>query len=711
MERIGSYELREELARGAMGVVYRAFEPFLERDVALKVLPQEDLRDSESQRRFLLEARALARLRHSHIVSIHSAGVLPEQGYPYLVMDLIEGGTLEQLIQREGGHLDPGLAVRLARQLAEALSYAHERGVLHRDVKPQNVLLDQGDAVLTDFGLAKLYDAGADGLTRSGDRVGTPAYMAPEQASGQQGRIGPATDVYALGAILYRALGGALPHRADSIVDLFAKIAREEPAPLRQLNQRVDPALAELVHRCLAKRPEERFASARQLREALEAWETRRATDQTVRAQRDDLPLPLGASASAPPAARRAARSWGLALGLGLAGLAAGALGGVLAAERVEQTLRGSVLREELPLALQDRFNRAVERINREDFEGALADVEEIRAAEPRCPEAWLYRGRIKRSQGELEAALADVEQALVVEPELLEAHNDRGVLLHELKRLDEALRAFDIVCRELPAYANHWRNRASTRFDLKDYELALADVEQAKQADPRYADAYYLEGLILKRTQGPKAALPLFDKAIELEPTKADALNSRGLLKSELGDHEGSKGDYSAAIWGLLERKVIYHHNRGCAREELGDLQGALYDFDEAIGIDEEHALSFYKRGYVFLRLGNLHAGAADLRKALELTPPDDDNYERIAENANQLTRALERQLYEVISTGANLFDRPDSNAQVVAKLPAKTRVHLLRSQPPFAEVELSAQGRTIRGYVLQMRLTLVFD
>ena len=226
MDRIGSYELREELARGAMGVVYRAFEPYLERDVALKVLPQEDLRDSEAQRRFLREARALARLRHSHIVAIHSAGVLPEQGYPYLVMDLLEGGTLEQLIQREGGHLDPGLAVRFARQLAEALSYAHERGVLHRDVKPQNVLLDQGDAVLTDFGLAKLYDAGADGLTRSGDRVGTPAYMAPEQARGQQGRIGPATDVYALGAILYRALSGDLPHSADSIVDLFTKIER-----------------------------------------------------------------------------------------------------------------------------------------------------------------------------------------------------------------------------------------------------------------------------------------------------------------------------------------------------------------------------------------------------------------------------------------------------------------------------------------------------
>ena len=160
-----------------------------------------------------------------------------------------------------------------------------------------------------------------------------------------------------------------------------------------------------------------------------------------------------------------------------------------------------------------------------------------------------------------------------------------------------------------------------------------------------------------------------------------------------------------------MLEHKVVYHHNRGCAREELGNYQGALQDFDEAVAIDDEHAMSYYRRGFVFLRVGNLVAGAADFRKALELTPEDDENYEQIAKNANQLTHALERQVYEVMPTGANLFSQPDANARVLLQLPAKARVHLLRSQPPFAEVELSYQGRTIRGYMLQMRMTLALD
>ncbi|HBP16754.1 MAG TPA: hypothetical protein DEA08_03035, partial [Planctomycetes bacterium] len=165
------------------------------------------------------------------------------------------------------------------------------------------------------------------------------------------------------------------------------------------------------------------------------------------------------------------------------------------------------------------------------------------------------------------------------------------------------------------------------------------------------------------------------------------------------------------AAIYGLLENKVVYHHNRGCAREELGDYAGALSDFGEAVAIDDEHARSYYRRGFVFLRLGDLVSGAQDFRKALELTPEDDADYEQIAKNANQLTRALERQVYEVMPSGANLFDRPDTNARVLLQLPAKTRVHLLRSQPPFAEVELGYKGRTIRGYMLQMRMSLALD
>ncbi|MCO5166045.1 MAG: serine/threonine-protein kinase [Planctomycetes bacterium] len=264
--RIGRFVVARELGRGGMGLVVAAFDPHLSRHVAIKLIDPR-LANPAMLARFAREASAAGRLRHPGIVSVLEAG--EDQGRPYLVMDLVEGETLEALLRREP-RLPTRQAVELALGVARALGHAHEQGVLHRDVKPANVLLDaHGQPRLADFGVAR---AGAADLTRTGDMLGTPEYMAPEQAGASAGAHGPASDVYALGATLYRMLVGRPPLQAQNLAGLLKKLLVERPTPPRALDPSIDPALDELVLRCLEKEPAARFRDGGQLAAALERW-------------------------------------------------------------------------------------------------------------------------------------------------------------------------------------------------------------------------------------------------------------------------------------------------------------------------------------------------------------------------------------------------------------------------------------------------------
>ena len=267
--RIGPYELRGELARGGMGAVYRAFHPGLKRLVALKVLLAGRGAGENERARFRREAEAAARLQHPGIVAIHDVG--EADGLPYLVMDLVEGQGLDKRL-RDEGPLPPREAARLARDLALALGYAHTRAVLHRDMKPQNVLLDrEGRPRITDFGLAKDLELD-DGLTKTGVVMGTPAYMPPEQARGQAEAIDRRADVYALGATLYEMLTGRPPFRGPTMIHVIHKVLKEEPVPPRRLRREVDRDLETICLRCLEKEPERRYGTAQALAEDLGRW-------------------------------------------------------------------------------------------------------------------------------------------------------------------------------------------------------------------------------------------------------------------------------------------------------------------------------------------------------------------------------------------------------------------------------------------------------
>ena len=259
------YALEGEIGRGGMAVVYRARDLRLDRQVAIKVLPPELAYDPAIRTRFTREAQTSARLSHAHIVPIYDVG--ERDGLAYFVMSHVGGGNLAALLAREPRQ--PAEEVRrLVCQIADALAYAHLRGVIHRDIKPDNILLDHdgGRAMVTDFGIARAIEAGR--LTLTGVAVGTPTYMSPEQAVGER-EVDGRSDVYSLGVLAYQMLTGRVPFSAGNSVALLMKHVSERPRPIAELRPDAPRALRDAVERALLKSPEDRWPTAAALRDAL----------------------------------------------------------------------------------------------------------------------------------------------------------------------------------------------------------------------------------------------------------------------------------------------------------------------------------------------------------------------------------------------------------------------------------------------------------
>ena len=260
------YEIEGEIGRGGMSVVYRARDRRLNRPVAIKVLPPELAHDAAIRTRFTREAQMAAQLNHAHIVPIYDVG--EQEGLAYFVMAIVHGGNLAALLTRE-----PRQSVdetrRLLSEIADALAYAHLRGVIHRDIKPDNILLDEnsGRAMVTDFGIARAME-GSSRLTATGIAVGTPAYMSPEQALGDR-EVDGRSDIYSLGVLGYQMLTGRLPFSAGNSMALLLKHVSEAPRPIAELRTDTPRTLREAVERALMKAPEDRWPTAVSMREAL----------------------------------------------------------------------------------------------------------------------------------------------------------------------------------------------------------------------------------------------------------------------------------------------------------------------------------------------------------------------------------------------------------------------------------------------------------
>ncbi|MEY4752373.1 MAG: hypothetical protein RJA44_48, partial [Pseudomonadota bacterium] len=265
VRQVGRYQVIDKLGRGGMATVYKAHDPGIDRPIALKFLHASLCEDEEYRDRFLREARAAGGLSHPHIVTVHDVGEI--EGRPYMAMELVDGVPLSDLMTR-GALLPITDVLEMGVQLAGALDYAHAHGVVHRDIKPGNILkLRHGNTIkVTDFGIAHVAEPGGP-QTRVGDVLGTPQYMSPEQASG--GVIDGRSDLFSVGIVLYQLLTGSRPFEGESMIAVALKITREEPAPLTKLRPELPASVRRIIERCLAKAPERRYQSGRELAEAL----------------------------------------------------------------------------------------------------------------------------------------------------------------------------------------------------------------------------------------------------------------------------------------------------------------------------------------------------------------------------------------------------------------------------------------------------------
>jgi len=590
-DQIGKYWLLERLGRGATAEVYRALHPTLGRPVAIKVLHAHLAEAPDFVARFRREARAVAQLQHPHIVQVYDFDVDGER--PFMVMEYIAGPTLKTRLDdlfRRGERLAPANGLRLFRALLAAVGYAHSQGMVHRDLKPANILLAADDRpVLTDFGIARLL--GAERLTESGVSLGTPAYMSPEQAQGE-----PAdhrSDLYALGVILFECLSGQVPFDADTSVALLLKHVNAPIPAIREINPALPPAVESVLAKSLAKRPAARYQSAGEMWAALRALGEAHGIALDPRGA-DDAAWPAPANTlevTLPPAAGPARvgitrRNWPLWLAGALVVLALAA-GGVWLATR--------------PSPAAQAVTAGQTWLAQGDAQLAADAFSEALTADPGNAAALAGRAQANEQLGLIEDALADVEAWIDAAPTEALAYAERA---------------------RLAVQYGLYADPAEVIADF-DHALALARPEEQ-------ARVYFLRGWAVLNFPlvgaAPNAAAAVDDlaAAVERDPANAEAQFTLAQARVSAGQAAEALAAANRAV-ELGPPSAVAYTLRAHIQFALGDVLAALDDLSAALTFDAEaaqRATLLAERAFLYLRLGDQDAAAADVAEGRQLAP-----------------------------------------------------------------------------------------
>jgi tetratricopeptide (TPR) repeat protein/tRNA A-37 threonylcarbamoyl transferase component Bud32 len=636
VERIGPYAVRELIAKGGAGAVYRCVDPATGREVAVKVLRQLDQASAYQRERFRREVAAMAELRHPHVVAVLGAG--EHSGSPWLALELVRGMSLQERLDRRGP-LPERAAAEVVLKLAQAMAQAHAGGVLHRDLKPDNVLLDErGEPRLTDFGLARDLDGGQDRLTKTGAVVGTPGYMPPEQASGGRSQIGPHTDVYGLGAILYACLTGESPVKGSTLAEILVATVDQAPTPPSKGNPGVSDALERICLRCLDKDPGARYVTAGALSMALEGFLT------------GPLASSQSASARAPLVVVSVAGLIGLAALGGwwlVSGPVAPAEPEPLSGERRSAELPGGPgpapaqganadPAETPPSSPQEgpadagdtpadraqaerRLAVATSMFEAGDFEGAVSELDEVIRLDPTYVLALAQRGEAKRAAGDPQAALEDLDQAVRLNPDHVPARLNRAAAKADLGDHQGTIEDLDHAIRVSPRWVPSWTKRGVAKAHLGDYLGAIRDHTAALELSPTRASSWVGRGYARLSLGDEQGAIEDLDRAIEIDPTLAAAWFNLGAAKLNLRRYQEAIEDLSQAIRfdpGFAQAWF----RRGLGRDELGQFAEAIADLDRSIELDGSYAPAWVQRGRSKLNAGDDRGGLVDLDQAISL-------------------------------------------------------------------------------------------
>jgi tetratricopeptide (TPR) repeat protein len=654
-QMLGEYRIVREVGRGGMGVVYEAVQTSLHRRVALKVLPPGALLSPNAPERFVREAETAGRLHHTNIVPVHAVG--EEQGIRYYVMQYIEGRSLSDHLRRlaaEGtppGHDYFRRVARWGRQVADALEYAHREGIIHRDVKPSNLLLDARDNVwITDFGLARA-DACLT-ITVTGDVIGTARYMSPEQARGGRVQLDGRTDIYSLGAALYELLALRPAFDGDSREAVLTRIAFSDPKPLRQVNPTIPRDLETIVGKCMQKDPDHRYARAADVAEDCRRF----LAGESILARRTPLYVKIG----------RFVRRHRVHVAAALL---------VLALLTTSIVLRTQMRQAEGQRSLQDGLAAMLLDYNPSE---AARHLDRADALGVHTAELFLGRGLIPLLTAQPQRAIEPLTEALRRSPNHVEAcqglafayfemtddvnglrflrrhdesrvHTALGWLLrgHALTHLDGADpiacydRALDLQADFTPAIearATFRRQRLLIDGDRAALQPMLDDFDAWVVFRPKSARAYaaratgYLFAAAYAATQPDLREYPAkwldrcrddLDRALQMGgDQQADVYGRRGILRRYLGDYAGAAEDLARAV--ELDRAAAgtehpgFVHHRVIALHEAGDVQTALSEITPACA----EMPSFYplalQRAILLAEVGRVDEARAACRETL---------------------------------------------------------------------------------------------
>jgi tetratricopeptide (TPR) repeat protein len=577
--RIGPYSVVSALGRGGAGVVYKAIDPSSGSAVAIKVLSGHGV-TPERRQRFDREARALAKVRHSHVVRLRDVG--EDECGSYLVLDYHEEGSLEDLL--ESGPLHPTFVTLIGRQLASGLAAAHSQGVLHRDLKPANVLIgspagrnpasDDPVALLTDFGLAKdLSRLGeTQGLSRSGLIMGTPGFWAPEQVAGEPGAIGPAADVYGLGAVLYAALTGRPPIVGETVVEILVATTERPPAGIRTLRPDVPVELEAVVMRCLEKDPAARWRSAEELGRALQAQGLLNLPASAAAPRRSEPPSDSEVAAGRSEAGERPTGAAFAIAGLALGGLLLSAIGAMSWAKR-----QGPEVAEATPTPAIDTA-----RVERRAAE-AKALRAEARATQDLLQRRTLYARAAAVDPQDFES---DMRVSLLDLRAARGTPGEAGLRKATLARIDETLQRAGSP--EQAALVNYLACLAHVRGSGAGVkELVQRRLQSASKASPRGVWGLLAQARLHERAFEVRAARAFVERAVLASPMLFEAVMARGQIAASEGDFVRALSDARRAMdldamspeAHVLHALARFHVNR--------DRAGALRDLAQALELD----------------------------------------------------------------------------------------------------------------------------
>jgi predicted Ser/Thr protein kinase len=644
--KIGKYSLVREIGRGGMGVVYEAEDPDLHRRVALKVL-KEDVSDPTAAERLKREAAIAAQLRHPNIIAVHEVGTTKTRNgpsLPFIAMEFVEGRTLADLL--EEGKTGRKELLRILEDVSRAVAYAHAQGVVHRDLKPANVIVDQtGRCFLGDFGIARAASFQTR-LTEARFIVGTPEYMAPEQADDRPHAVGPATDVHALGIILYEILTGQRPFRAESPVALLRKIATDEPVAPSRLVAALEPDLEVICLKALEKEGERRYASAESFADDLERFRLGKSI--SVR--------PTGAAARLWRKLLRRKRTVATAASAAaVVLLIVAALGAVARRERRE-ALRQLKERMETALRATLELRRSGDLARMKSFARSSLDAcADAAARYPDLAEPHALLGRMHRVLMEDGAATAEQEIALGLDPTCDRARYERLVLRSRALRrredelTDRAWRGLGLKLLQDPAAKVRPEDvRIPSKDQLAGADAAASELRRLQEEDLQKLEASAsgeLSEAELACARGLAGrSRARLREALTKEPSLEEAVEALALLEVQEGRYE-----QAVAVWsgGVLADKGCLPHLQGRGEARLrwglqkvqrGDdpsetLIAAIGDFTLELEKDPRLDAALRDRGLAHFLLGlsigwtrlddalrQFQAAAEDLSRALDL-------------------------------------------------------------------------------------------